>query len=70
MTVIFSADVMCDACGNWIGTTVSGPNSKGQNLASRAVKIAKKHGWSRQTNHTYLDVCPDCLKKIHRGELK
>lgn len=68
MTVIFRADVFCDGCGNWIPTEVSGPKQSG--LIGRAVAEAKKQGWSRDTKCTYLDVCPECLKRFHRGELK
>jgi ribosomal protein S27E len=67
MTVTFRADIFCDGCGTWIETGVSGGKASG--LIARAVKVAKKTGWSRDTKSMYLDVCPDCLKKIHRGGL-
>lgn len=58
MTVIYTADVFCDRCGNWFhgdtGFTASG-------LATKVVRRAKAAGWSRVNNSQWLDLCPVCV---------
>lgn len=58
MTIIYTADVFCDRCGNWIHGCVSERNT---GLARPALKAAKNEGWSRDVKSTYLDLCPKCL---------
>lgn len=66
MTVVYTADVFCDRCGVWEhGTT----GRRQQALATVAIETAKKLGWSRQNNSMFLDLCPKCLDKTHKGEV-
>lgn len=63
MTVRFSADVFCDRCGDWVrGATSNEKNA----LATRALKVAKAAGWSRDNKSIYLDVCPKCLDEVRK----
>lgn len=66
MTTVYTAVVFCDRCGTWDeNTQVSGP--KLSSLATRAVKLAKKAGWSRDTKSMDLDLCPSCLSEARKG---
>lgn len=59
MTVVYTADVFCDRCANWISGGVAKPKPSG--LAKQAIAHAKLHGWSRDVRSIYLDLCPACL---------
>lgn len=61
MSVVYSADVFCDRCGDWVRGDAVGPNASG--LARQALATARRAGWSRNVQSIYLDVCPSCLKE-------
>lgn len=60
MSLSYTIDVHCDRCGNWIsGVTVDKP----QGNVRKALAVARRAGWSRDTKSLYTDVCPACLKE-------
>jgi hypothetical protein len=63
MTTNYTAEIHCDRCGNWMLGAV-GPKPTG--LATKAVKEAKKVGWSRDVKSLYADLCPSCLIESRR----
>ena len=60
MTVRYVCDVFCDRCGNWINGAVG---EKAPGLATKALQVAKRMGWSRDVRSTYTDLCPHCLEE-------
>jgi hypothetical protein len=63
MSVTYTCDVFCDRCGDWTHGVCS---DKPTGLASKALKIAKKEGWSRDVKSTFLDLCPNCLNEFRK----
>ena len=61
MTVIYTADVFCDKCGDWTHGVTQDRNS---GLARKAVTVSKSEGWSRDARSQYLDLCPKCLAEF------
>lgn len=61
MTVIYTADVFCDKCGDWTHGVTLDRNS---GLARKAVTVSKSEGWSRDARSQYLDLCPKCLEEF------
>jgi hypothetical protein len=66
MTTLYTVSIHCDNCGEWVEAAPS-KQPKGVSLLAKQLK---KEGWSRVTNSMYQDLCPTCLKKSHKGELK
>jgi hypothetical protein len=64
MSIVYTADVHCDRCGNW-AHSVTGHKPDG--LATRSLKLAKANGWSRSVRSIYTDLCPDCLKNARKS---
>lgn len=64
MSTSYTVDIHCDRCANW---TYGATGPKPQGLATKAVKAAKKLGWSRCTKSIYTDLCPNCLKEVQKG---
>lgn len=58
MSLTYSCDVFCDRCGVWVHGAMG---HKATGLATRALAVAKKAGWSRYTRSVYADLCPACL---------
>ncbi len=68
MSVVFSADVFCDNCSDWVHGVTS--RTRGA-LVQKARDTARKAGWSYSPGKTnYRDLCPPCLEKFKRGELE
>jgi len=66
MSLVYHADVFCDACGNWHQGIVSGR----QNIGRLARKDAAKNGWAvGDTRSKYRDLCPSCLEQYQQGKL-
>ena len=65
MTLFHTVDVFCDHCDEWIHGATSVSTTQ---LARKALKEAKRHGWSRSTKSVYRDLCPKCLMKERRDE--
>ena len=65
MTTLY-VSIHCDNCGEWVNAA---PSKKPQGVGLLTAKL-KKEGWSRVNNSMYQDLCPICLKKSHKGELK
>lgn len=66
MSSVYSCDIFCDRCSDWIhGST--GHEASG--LATKAVKVAKAAGWSRHTKSQFIDLCPKCLDEARKEEL-
>mgnify|MGYP000291181828 FL=1 len=63
MSTSYTVDIHCDRCGNWSHGAI-GPKPSG--LATKALKAAKKNGWSRDVNSTYTDLCPACLAEARK----
>ena len=61
MTVIYTADVFCDKCGDWTHGVTLDRNS---GLARKAIVASKREGWSRHARSQYLDLCPKCLAEF------
>jgi hypothetical protein len=64
LSLSYTCDVHCDKCAQWMhGATAAKPSG----LATIALKLAKKAGWSRYTQSTYTDLCPECLEKERKA---
>ena len=64
MSIVYTADVFCDKCGVWIhGAT----GNKAPGLATKALKVSKQAGWSRDVRSVYTDLCPNCLNEERKA---
>lgn len=63
MSTVYTADIFCDRCTNWIGGVTG---NKPSGLATKAVQVAKKAGWSRDTKSQYMDLCPNCINESRK----
>jgi hypothetical protein len=67
MTIVYSADVFCDACGIWVHGGVQSDKPTG--MARPAIAVAKAQGWSRNTQSEFVDLCPKCLIEFRKGAI-
>jgi hypothetical protein len=67
MSIRTTYDVSCDACGMWITGAYT---FERKTLIRKALRVAQRAGWSRDTKSKYLDLCPECLLKERTGELE
>lgn len=68
MSIVYSADVFCDGCTDWVHGGVQSDKPTG--MARPALAVAKQHGWSRDTQGEFVDLCPKCLIKFRNGTLR